>query len=181
MKSLNLVTFWGIPIKIHWTFSLLFVLLIGYGWYVGTNMFTLLSFALFIIVLFICVILHEYGHALTAKKFGVDTIDIIISPIGGIARLKKLPEKPIHELIVAIAGPLVNLTIAIILFLVAFLAYSDIPLPTPDNAVKFIASPLGFLTLLIWINIVTDCTDCNWIITSYHNIIVSTNWRIIIS
>jgi Zn-dependent protease len=154
MKSFVVGIFWGIPIKIHWTFSLLFGLLMIYGWFTGTETSTLLAVALFIIVLFVCVILHEFGHALTARRFGVETIDIIISPIGGIARLKKLPEKPMHELIVAIAGPIVNLSIAIILFIVAVIAYSHIPLPTIDNSIKFISSPFGFLALLIWLNIV---------------------------
>lgn len=154
MKQLIVGRLWGIPIKIHWTFSLLFLILIGYGLYIGTDYSTLLAFTLFIISLFVCVILHEFGHALTARKFGVDTIDIIISPLGGIARLKKLPEKPMHELIVAIAGPLVNLSLALIFFLIAVFAYSNLPLPTVDNSVKFISSPLGFLALLIWMNIV---------------------------
>ena len=53
-------------------------------------------FGLLILTLFGCVVLHEYGHALSARRYGVDTKDIILSPIGGIARLNGLPEKPIH-------------------------------------------------------------------------------------
>lgn len=154
MKSLNVGTYWGIPIKIHWTFSLLFILFLGFGLYKGVDGLTLFSFGSFIIIMFVCVILHEYGHALTAKRYGIKTLDIIISPIGGIARLQKLPDRPIRELAVAIAGPLVNLAIALILFAVTFLLFNADSFSIPDEALELLATPQGFLYGLIWINFV---------------------------
>lgn len=113
--SLRIGKFFGIPLKLHWTFALLVI-------YVMFNVFTNDSFWFlwYVAFLFLSVILHEYGHALTAKRYGIKTKDIILSPIGGIARLEKLPEKPWHEMLVAIAGPLVNLVIVIFIAAVLF-------------------------------------------------------------
>ena len=154
MKSIHAGTYWGIPVKIHWTFSLVFLILIGLGWANGESSIALLSYAGFIILMFVCVILHEYGHALAARKYGVKTLDIIISPIGGIARLQRLPDKPIHELVVAIAGPLVNLGITLVLFLVAFLFFTDEQFAAPEESLDLISTPQGFIALLIYINCV---------------------------
>jgi len=114
-SSLKIGKFAGIRVQIHWTFWLLF-LFIGFFVFSREGTFTdLLWYSLFIAGLFICVVLHEFGHALTAKKYGINTRSITLLPIGGLASLKKMPENPKQELLVAVAGPAVNVVIAIIL------------------------------------------------------------------
>lgn len=115
--SFRIARFFGIPVELHWTFGLIF-LWVGYTVYEKTGRFdpeVLLWQTLFVLSIFLCVLLHEFGHALTARKYGVQTLDIILSPIGGVARLDRMPEKPIQEFWVALAGPLVNGVIIIIL------------------------------------------------------------------
>lgn len=118
-QSFQLLRISGIPIKIHWTFPLLFVYIIYL--FKNESLTAQLVYAGFVVVLFLCVVLHELGHALAARRYGVRTVDIILSPIGGVARLTRMPTKPIQELVVAIAGPLVNVVIAAVLSLVLWL------------------------------------------------------------
>jgi stage IV sporulation protein FB len=112
----------GIDIKVHWSFILIlafgaFVYGAGpAGWLVG-SLYGVLTFLL----LFVCVTLHEYGHALTARHFGIRTRSILLLPIGGVANLERMPEKPVQELLITIAGPLVNFTIAALLVPIVFL------------------------------------------------------------
>jgi stage IV sporulation protein FB len=120
----NLAEFrlFGIDVKVHWSFVL--VLAFGAflygsgpaGWVVGS-----LYGVLTMLLLFVCVTLHEYGHALTARRFGIQTRSILLLPIGGVANLERMPEKPIQEFLIVIAGPLVNFVIAALLVPIIFL------------------------------------------------------------
>jgi Zn-dependent protease len=107
----------GIPIYVHWTFLILIVWVVLGHWMSGHNLETTTEGVVFVLTLFGCVVLHELGHALMARRFGVPTADITLLPIGGVARLQRIPEHPGQELLVALAGPAVNFAIVVVLFL----------------------------------------------------------------
>ncbi len=115
--SIPIVRIAGIQLRIHITFLLLIGWL-GLGYYNSGGSAAAASGIIFILLLFLCVVLHEFGHAIAAKAFGINTPDITLLPIGGVARLERMPEEPKQELIIAIAGPLVNVVIALSLLLV---------------------------------------------------------------
>lgn len=121
--SLDLGRIGGIRLMVHWTFIILIGWIFLTHYQMGHTTQQALMAVVFILSLFVCVTLHELGHALTARQFKIITRTITILPIGGLAQMEKLPEKPIQELWVAIAGPLVNVVIAILLF--AFLSFSN--------------------------------------------------------
>ncbi|HAB17028.1 MAG TPA: site-2 protease family protein [Verrucomicrobiota bacterium] len=110
--SFKLMRLWGIDVYIHYTFLLLLAF-VGFrsGIHKG-NWAGALGDVAFFLSLFACVLLHEYGHALAARRYGVPTRDITLLPIGGVARLERMPDNPRQELVIAIAGPLVNVVIA---------------------------------------------------------------------
>jgi len=115
--SFHIATVSGIPVMIHWSFGLL-LLWVAFETSKGGFQPILLVFSIAIVLsVFFCVILHEFGHALAARKFGVKTFDIIMTPIGGIARLERMPEGRGQEFWVAIAGPIVNFLIVGVIWL----------------------------------------------------------------
>jgi Zn-dependent protease/predicted transcriptional regulator len=113
--SFKLGRFLGIDVFVHFTFLILLVVIGIAHWLPERSLAAALSGMLFFALLFLCVLLHEYGHALMARRFGVGTRDITLLPIGGVARLERIPEKPVQELWVALAGPAVNVVIALLL------------------------------------------------------------------
>ncbi len=110
----------GIDIKVHVTFFL--ILLLGALQWSGSTPDNPADGALFgvvlMILLFTCVTLHELGHSIAAQFFGIPVREIVLLPLGGVALISKNPEKPLHELVIALAGPAVNVVIAIVLFFV---------------------------------------------------------------
>ena len=113
-RDMKIGTWGGIHVYIHWTFWLLiaFYLISVAG---QQGLVAGLQAAGFVLSVFVCVALHEFGHAAAAAYFGIRTLDITLLPIGGVARLQSLPDKPLHELVIALAGPAVNFVIAGIL------------------------------------------------------------------
>lgn len=125
--SLKIGSVAGTAVRMHVTFLLFLVWIFGVNYAAGGQQ-AAWSGLLFMVLLFGCVLLHEFGHIFTARAFGVSTPDVILLPIGGVARLERIPEKPIEEFLVAIAGPLVNVAIAaaLVLFLGARLDAGDL-------------------------------------------------------
>lgn len=125
-RSWKLGNAFGIGIYVHWTFLLLlgFVLLMVLGQ--GSGLPVALFFVALVVLLFGCVVLHELGHALMARVFGIPTRKITLFPLGGVALLERMSEKPVEELLIALAGPAVNVVIATLLGAILFVGGVDI-------------------------------------------------------
>jgi Zn-dependent protease/CBS domain-containing protein len=115
--SLTIGRFGATTVRVHLTFFLLLAWIGVSSWQQG-GIPAARDSVLFIVLIFACVVLHEFGHILMARRFGIETPDVILLPIGGVARMPRMPEKPMQELAVAVAGPMVNVVIAFLLFLV---------------------------------------------------------------
>lgn len=107
-----------IKIIVHWTFFFLIAWIVFSELKRGGSAESVLFNVALVLAVFVCVVLHELGHALTAKRFGIDTKKITLLPIGGVASLERIPESPKQELLVTLAGPLVNVIIALLLYFI---------------------------------------------------------------
>jgi Zn-dependent protease len=143
----------GIPIYVHWTFLILIAYVVYGHWSAGHDLSTTMEGVGFVLSIFGCVVLHELGHALAARRYGIPTSDITLLPIGGVARLQRIPEHPAEELVVAIAGPMVNVAIVILLLL----AGVRFPGASPEGEflvqVRFLPKLLAVNTFLVLFNL----------------------------
>ena len=115
--SFRLFTLAGTEVRVHFTFLLLLLFVASQSYFSGQGIPAALESTLFVTTMFTCVVLHEFGHVLAARGYGIRTPDITLLPIGGVARLERMPRKPSQELVVAICGPLVNVIIAAFIYL----------------------------------------------------------------
>ena len=136
----------GSEIRIHVTFLLLLAWF-GIEAYLHGGAAAAVNSVVFILAVFACVVLHELGHALAARRYGITTPDITLFPFGGLARLSRMPDKPSEEIVIAIAGPLVNVVIALLLFLA-------LGVPFDARVAAHVGDPsYGFLARLAGVNI----------------------------
>jgi Zn-dependent protease/CBS domain-containing protein len=143
----------GIPIYVHWTFLILIAWVLIDCWTRSHDPWTALAGVAFVTALFGCIVLHELGHALMARRFGVKTSDITLLPIGGVARLQRIPERPQQELLVALAGPAVNVVIVLVLYFVFGVRF---PKPTSDTKqlieINFFPTLMAFNLFMVLFN-----------------------------
>lgn len=145
--STRIGTFAGIDVYVHTTFLIL-IAWVGFAhWQDGHSVAAVLAGVAFTLSLFLCVVLHEFGHALTARRFGIRTRDITLLPIGGVAQLERMPDDPRQELWVALAGPAVNVVIAGGLAIVLLVSGGFAPMDSLDVATG------SFLERLMIVNI----------------------------
>lgn len=147
MKSWKITEIAGIGVYVHWSFLILPLMIASSALSRGAGIAVAIESVLFVLAIFGCVLLHEFGHALMARRFGIGTRSITLLPIGGVASLDRMPRKPLHELAVALAGPAVNVAIAGVLVTVL------IVLGPVSSLLNTAAVSHSFLAQLLWANI----------------------------
>ena len=145
--SLRIARIAGIGVYVHWTFLVVLSWIFVAQFLSGGLADAFRGLGL-ILSLFVCVVLHEFGHALVARRFNVPTKDITLLPIGGVARMERIPRNPNQELAIAVAGPAVNVVIAAVLYA---LIYTRGRLPDIEAVASMTAS---WVDMLLWFNIV---------------------------
>src|SRR5262244_3464781 len=147
--SVNIGSVAGTAIRIHVTFLLLLAFFFLQGWHAAGSINDGVNSVVFVVLLFACVLAHEFGHIFTARAFGVETPDVTLLPIGGVARLARIPEKPSQEFLIAIAGPLVNVAIALGLVAIAHAKLDPADLSAMDSARTSLIDRLAAVNLFL--------------------------------
>lgn len=145
--SFRILTISGIPVRIHLTLLILLPWMSGRmsdGWNLTAS-----GGWLMVTALFASVALHEFGHALAARRYGVRTREIVLSPLGGVARLDRIPARPMHEFVIAVAGPLVSVALALLLFTTAAIV--------PDVRFAPLLQIIGYLNAALFIFNLIPC------------------------
>ncbi|MDA1028530.1 MAG: site-2 protease family protein [Bacteroidetes bacterium] len=137
----------GIDLFVHWTFLIMLAGIFGFYVYQGLTVVAALAGVGLVLSVFACVVLHELGHAFMARKYGIPTVDIIMYPIGGVARLARMPREPKQEFMIAIAGPAVNLAIAGVLFVLGSVLGATL------SAASSLQPQANIISMLMWINL----------------------------
>jgi Zn-dependent protease/CBS domain-containing protein len=150
--SFKIGRFSGIDVKVHWTFLLLVAFFAFLGYQSSGSLLGALTPTAVIVALFICVLLHEFGHSLVAQRLGIEIHSITLLPIGGVSNLESLPEKPSDEIKITLAGPLVNVVLAPIFFGVGLLLGAEPRMPT--DLFSGIGSVGQFFFYLGYLNVV---------------------------
>jgi Zn-dependent protease len=149
-SSLKVASVFGIAVRIHVSF-LIYLAFICLSSYQEAGVSGAIEGGLLVLTLFTFVLLHEFGHAFAARTFGIRTPDITLYVIGGVARLTRIPEKPWQELIVAVAGPLVNVVIFVVLRGVIHLEQAQDP-ESPE--IELLARVANYNWLLLVFNLI---------------------------
>jgi Zn-dependent protease len=140
-NSIRLFRVKGIDIRVHITFPLILVwAAIQFGWLNGLGMDGAIFGIIVTLLLFSIVVLHELGHSIAALNYGVPVKQIVLLPIGGVAQLARMPEKPVQEFVIAIAGPLVNVGLAVIFGIVGILAGFNLTIGNLSSSMMNIAN-----------------------------------------
>ena len=144
----------GIPLYLHWTFVVVPAYVLISGLLMGRPPFGIVADLTLVAAIFACVALHELGHALAARRYGVKTLDIVLMPIGGVARLERMPKRWWEEFVVALAGPAVNVVIALLLLAATLPVVGLSGLLTPQSlTASFLGKIVGVNIAMIVFNL----------------------------
>jgi stage IV sporulation protein FB len=144
--SLTIGKFGETKVRLHWSF-LLFIAWIASLYFVRAGAAAAIGGTIFLVLLFACVVLHEFGHILAARHFGVKTPEVLLLPIGGVSRLEHFPEEPRQELVIALAGPAVSLVIGLGLLLL--LGFPPFALSSEGTNLRTVFGQLGWINLFL--------------------------------
>ncbi|MCA9986039.1 MAG: M50 family metallopeptidase, partial [Anaerolineales bacterium] len=146
--SLPLFTVRGISIRMHITFPLILIWgAIQFGFLAGEGLTGAVFGVIVTLLLFAIVVLHELGHSFAALYYGVPVTQIVLMPLGGVAQLGRIPEKPVQEFVIAIAGPMVNFVLAGLMFLLSLI----ISLTTSLDTASLLTVDLSFAAIFNYI------------------------------